>query len=73
MTIIKIKDYGTGIKKESLKKIFTRFYKETEASEQSMGVGLNLARTIIEKNQGSITVSSKEHEGATFEIRYMKE
>lgn len=72
VTIIKIKDYGTGIKKESLKKIFTRFYKETEVSEQSMGVGLNLARTIIEKNQGSITVSSKEHEGATFEIRYAR-
>ncbi len=71
-TIIKVKDYGTGIKKESLKKIFTRFYKESDANEHSLGVGLNLAKTIVEKNNGSIMVRSKENEGTTFEIRYMQ-
>ncbi len=70
--VIKIRDYGSGIKKENRQKIFTRYYKDEESSEQSLGIGLNLAKTIIEKNQGSIVVHSKENEGSVFEIRYMK-
>lgn len=70
--IIKIRDYGTGIKKENLKKIFTRFYKASDAEASSIGVGLNLAQTIVEKNNGNIRVYANEGEGVTFEIRYMK-
>ncbi|MFI3209177.1 MAG: HAMP domain-containing sensor histidine kinase, partial [Eubacteriales bacterium] len=48
-TKICIRDYGQGIKKEQLKKIFTRYYKDSGSSESSLGVGLNLAKTIVEK------------------------
>lgn len=70
-TKIRIKDYGTGIKKEQLKQIFTRYYKDTASSESSLGVGLNLAKTIVEKDNGIIKVSSRENEWTEFEIRYM--
>ncbi|MFI3324810.1 MAG: HAMP domain-containing sensor histidine kinase [Clostridia bacterium] len=71
-TKITIKDFGTGIKKENLSKIFTRYYKDEKSSDNSLGVGLNLAKTIIEKNQGIIKVSSIENKFTIFEIRYVK-
>lgn len=72
VTKIQIKDYGNGIKKESIKKIFTRYYKDENSSETSIGVGLNLAKAIVEKDQGVIKVTSRENVYTTFEIRYMK-
>ncbi len=70
-TKILVKDYGSGIKKENIKKIFTRYYKDTNSSETSIGVGLNLAKTIVEKDHGIIKVKSVENEFTTFEIRYV--
>lgn len=69
-TKILLKDYGTGIKKENLQKIFTRYYKDENSSDKSLGIGLNLAKTIIEKNNGNIKVISKENEYTIFEIVY---
>lgn len=66
-----IKDYGIGIKKEDLKNIFKRFYKSNNSSN-SFGIGLNLAKTIIEKDGGYIIVKSEENIGTTFEIKYLK-
>ena len=69
-TKITIKDYGMGINEDDLKHIFERFYKGKNASKDSVGIGLALAKAIIEKNNGYITVSSKESEGTTFAIKY---
>ena len=68
-TKIKIKDNGIGINEEDLKHIFERFYKGKNASKDSVGIGLALAKAIIEKNNGYITVTSKENEGTTFIIK----
>ena len=51
-TKITIRDEGEGIPKEDLKHIFERFYKGKNSSENSVGIGLALAKNIIEKNNG---------------------
>lgn len=71
-TKIVIRDEGIGIAKEDVKHIFERFYKGKNSSENSVGIGLALAKTIIEKDNGYITCNSKVGEGTTFEIKYMK-
>lgn len=67
-----IKDEGYGIDKEDLKHIFERFYKSKNSSDESIGIGLSLAKAIIEKDNGYITVDSKVGEGTTFTIKYLK-
>lgn len=67
-----IKDEGVGIDKEDLKHIFERFYKAKNSSKESVGIGLALAKTIVEKDNGYITVESELNKGTTFYIRYLK-
>lgn len=67
-TKIEIKDYGKGIAKEDLPHIFERFYKGKNSSSDSIGIGLALAKVIIEKNNGSIRVESEEGKGSQFVI-----
>lgn len=69
---IKIKDFGTGMSKEEQKNIFKRFYKGSSSSNDSFGIGLSLAKTIINKNNGTITVDSKKGEYTEFTIKYFK-
>ena len=71
-TKIEIIDEGNGIDKEDLKHIFKRFYKGKNSSENSVGIGLALAKTIIEKDNGQIVCTSEVNKGTKFEIRYMK-
>lgn len=71
-TKIEIIDEGKGIDKEDLKHIFKRFYKGKNSSENSVGIGLALAKTIIEKDKGQIVCTSEVDKGTKFEIRYMK-
>lgn len=69
---IKIRDEGQGISKFDQKHIFERFYKAKNSSENSIGIGLALAKTIIEKNNGYVKVDSEVGKGTTFEIKYLK-
>lgn len=69
---IKITDEGEGIAKEDLSHIFERFYKSKQVSENSIGIGLSIAKTIIEKENGYIKVDSELGKGTTFEIKYLK-
>lgn len=71
-TKIIIEDEGEGISKKDLPHIFQRFYKSEKSSENSIGIGLSLAKTIIEKDNGYINVKSEEGKGTTFCIKYMK-
>ena len=71
-TKITIKDEGEGIAKEDLKHIFERFYKSQNSSENSVGIGLALAKNIIEKNNGMISCKSELNKGTEFVIKYMK-
>lgn len=67
-----VKDEGNGIIKEDIKHIFDRFYKSKNSSEDSIGIGLSLAKSIIEKDNGYIEVTSKLEKGTEFEIKYMR-
>lgn len=69
---ITIEDEGEGIEKEELKHIFERFYKAKGASEESFGIGLSLSKSIIEKQNGYISVESEVGKGTTFTIKYLK-
>ena len=71
-TKITIRDEGEGIAKEDLKHIFERFYKGKNSSENSVGIGLALAKNIIEKNNGMINCKSELDKGTEFVIKYMK-
>ena len=65
-------DEGQGIEQEELKNIFNRFYKTTNSNENSIGIGLSLSKSIIENQNGYISVDSKIGEGTTFTIKYIK-
>ena len=71
-TKIIITDEGEGIEKKDLNRIFERFYKSEKSSENSIGIGLALAKTIIEKERGYIKVESEVGKGTKFEIKYLK-
>ena len=71
-TKIEIKDYGVGIDKEDLTHIFERFYKGKNSSNESVGIGLALSKSIIENNNGYIGVESEIRKGSLFIIKYFK-
>ena len=67
---IKITDYGKGMDKEDTLNIFKRFYKGKNSTKDSIGIGLSLAKAIIEKDNGRIIVESEKNKGTIFTIKY---
>jgi two-component system sensor histidine kinase VicK len=70
--IIQVRDYGLGIPADMLPHIFERFSKARRPGlrgEQSTGLGLSIARQIIENHHGNIEVISEEKKGSTFTIK----
>ena len=68
---IEVIDFGDGISKRDIKHIFERFYKGENATSNSIGIGLALAKTIIEEDRGTIAVESNES-NTKFTIKYFK-
>ena len=68
-TTITIEDNGRGIAKEHLPHIFERFYKAGNASYDSVGIGLAMARQIIRVHDGNIEAESEVGKGTKFTIR----
>lgn len=66
-TEIIIEDDGGGIKEENLKKIFERFYKSPDS--KGFGIGLAMAKSIVEANNGAISVKNGK-DGAIFKIKF---
>lgn len=71
-TLIKIKDFGKGMSEDETINIFKRFYKGKNSSSDSNGIGLSLAKAIIENDNGRVIVNSLKGEGTTFSIKYFK-
>ena len=69
---ILISDTGCGIASEDLPHVFERFYRGKNAGKDSVGIGLALAKTIIESQHGEINVESEEGVGSTFDIKLYK-
>lgn len=68
---ITITDYGEGISREDIPHIFERFYRGKNSANESIGIGLSLSKTIIESNNGIISVESNSDK-TTFMIKYFK-
>ena len=68
---VEIIDFGDGISKKDISHIFERFYKGENATSDSIGIGLALAKTIIEEDNGNISVESNKT-GTKFTIKYFK-
>lgn len=71
-SMIVIEDFGTGIDENDLSHIFERFYKGKNSSNESVGIGLALSKSIVEKNKGFIEVDSKIGVGTCFKLKYLK-
>lgn len=67
-----ITDNGCGIADEDLPHIFERFYHGKNSSSESVGIGLALAKTVLEKEKGDIIVNSELGKGSIFEVRFYK-
>ena len=71
---ISISDNGHGIASEDIHHIFKRFYRSRHSLDtQGIGLGLPLAKSIIEGQNGLITVQSERNEGTTFTISLLTE
>ncbi|MCB0194507.1 MAG: HAMP domain-containing protein [Anaerolineae bacterium] len=72
LIILNVQDSGTGIAPDQLPHIFDRFYRADEARQQDSGesgLGLAIAKSIVEAHGGTITATSTVGEGTTFSIR----
>lgn len=68
-SMIEITDFGEGISEKDLPHIFERFYKGDNASPDGVGIGLALSKSIIEEDNGTVSVDSDES-GTRFKIKY---
>ena len=69
---IVIKDNGEGIDKDDIPNIFKRFYKGKNSKSDSVGIGLAMAKSIIESQNGDIYVKSEKSKGTEFHITFHK-
>jgi signal transduction histidine kinase len=69
---ISVRDYGAGIAAKDLPYIFDRFYRvdsgEHSAREDTSGLGMTIAKEIVEAHNGTITVRSRLQRGSTFTV-----
>lgn len=66
-----IADTGCGIPQEVVDKVFDRFFQVDETSREGIrgsGIGLALAKSIVDSHKGTIGVESTGHEGSTFRV-----
>lgn len=69
--LLRVTDHGQGISKENLGKVFDRFYKVDDRSSQEYrgsGLGLSIARSLVEAQKGSISITSAPGEWTTVTI-----
>ncbi|MEZ3462774.1 MAG: HAMP domain-containing histidine kinase [Lachnospiraceae bacterium] len=69
-TEIVIQDSGRGFDEADLPHLFERFYRGAGFSKDSAGIGLALAKSIIEKENGTVTAKNTETGGAGFYIKF---
>ena len=69
--VLLVTDYGIGIPKDELSKLFQPFFRANNVTEiKGTGLGLSIAREYIEINRGKITAKSIVGQGSSFEIKF---
>lgn len=71
-TQLTIQDTGPGIPREELSHIFDRFYRGGARTQHGFGIGLSLAKLILERQNGTIRAGNADAGGALFEICFYK-
>lgn len=72
-TRVIIKNTGEAISEDDLPHVFKRFYKSKKSQKSdSIGIGLSLGKSVVERHGGYIEVTSEEHEGTSFVITFLK-
>jgi signal transduction histidine kinase len=69
MVSVSVKDHGIGIEKKDQQNIFRRFYRVSGKDEETFsgfGIGLYLAKEIIERHNGQVMVKSRKGKGSEF-------
>lgn len=69
-TQIMLRDTGTGFVPEELPHVFERFYRGKDAGENGIGIGLSLAKSLIEMQNGFLTAQNLPEGGACFTVRF---
>lgn len=69
---ISIADTGEGFAKEDIPYLFDRFYRGKNAKKEGIGIGLALAKSIIESQNGVIRAKNRPEGGACFEVRFYR-
>jgi signal transduction histidine kinase len=67
-TVVSVRDFGIGLSKKEAEKVFERFYRATEKSDNypGLGLGLYIASEIIKRHKGRIWADSRKGKGSTF-------
>ena len=71
--VIKVADTGVGIPDDAIGHIFERFYRVDKARSRKSGgsgLGLSIVRNMVERNGGSIYVTSQSGQGTTFTVTF---
>ena len=71
-TEITVEDTGEGIDPDDLPHLFERYYKGKNATSESIGIGLALARSIVAAQNGTIAAQNRKDGGARFIVRFYK-
>ncbi len=67
-----IHDDGSGFRKEDLPHLFDRFYRGSGANATGYGIGLALCKSVVTRQNGSVTAKNHPEGGAVFRIRFPK-
>jgi C4-dicarboxylate-specific signal transduction histidine kinase len=64
--VLTVSDRGSGIPEGKIREVFEPFF---TSKAEGMGMGLSIARTIVEAHKGQISAKNRDHGGATFRVR----
>lgn len=67
--ILTIRDWGRGIAKKDLPHVFEGFYRGKDVAREGMGLGLFLAKNIVEEHHGSVHMHSRPNKGTLVEVQ----